>query len=212
MQDITNVPSALQTGFEKNHTSAEPGQTILIPVSVAALDGQPGQLCSVLSVASQAPRRGVLISSKRRIKLSNRHFRTGIATTSNRDRGVLATTQVVPVYALSPEIGSANLNTAADVVGITEPNASSVSVSDVANDARQLGLSVTTLVRQQASELIGGPGTSDASIGPIGPPSHDQSPPLAHLDGLSRGLAGVSEPCGTLITQLQSRSINQSAS
>jgi hypothetical protein len=66
------------------------------------------------------------------------------------------------------------------------------SASAVTTDARQLAQSVSAFLRQKGGELIGGPGTSDASIGPIGPPSHNQSTPLEHVDGLTRGLAGVS--------------------
>ncbi len=150
--------------------------------------------CRVFSPVSWATLSGsaALLSAQQAVSSADTEHEVGTEDALGSTQTVPVLTQALPVHGLSSGIDQVKMDLAASVLIPNHVVPSGPSASAVTTDARQLAQSVSAFIRQKGGELIGGPGTSDASIGPIGPPSHNQSPPLEHVDGLARGLAGVS--------------------
>lgn len=73
------------------------------------------------------------------------------------------------------------------------PSTEVPTVEELIRDSKKTANGIGAVARQKAGELVAGPGTSDSTVSPIGPPSRGQSEVLKHVDGLSRALAGVSK-------------------
>ena len=74
----------------------------------------------------------------------------------------------------------------------------------VKDQVSQFATNASNLAAQKVDEFTAGRPTSDPSVSPVGPPSHDQNKAEEHVDGLSRGIAGVRK---TSQTQLQSSTV-----
>lgn len=64
--------------------------------------------------------------------------------------------------------------------------------SNLATQAGQIASQAQDIAAQKIDEFTAGKPTSDPSVTPVGPPSHDQNEAEEHVDGLTRGIAGVS--------------------
>lgn len=64
--------------------------------------------------------------------------------------------------------------------------------ASLANQAGNIANQASGIAAAKIDEFTAGKPTSDPSVTPVGPPSHDQNPAEEHVDGLTRGIAGVS--------------------
>lgn len=62
----------------------------------------------------------------------------------------------------------------------------------LATQAGQIASQASDIAAAKLDEFTAGKPTSDPSVTPVGPPSHDQNKAEEHIDGLTRGIAGVS--------------------